>query len=160
MYTKRELILDGYAEIGLAAYAFDIEPEEVQLALRQLDRMMAEWEPKLKLGYAMPATPKDSDPDQASGIPDFANSAVAMNLGMRLSKTFGKAIPPGLPQMAKNAYTELLAKTVQAIPMQYVGQLPKGAGNRRWGVDRQPYFRPIDDPLPTAPGGNLEFLEP
>lgn len=160
MYTKRKLAEKAFQAIGLASYVFDIEPEEMQLAVENIDLMLAEWEPKLKLGFLMPQNPEDSDPDQPSGLPDYANSAVILNGGLRLASTFGKPVPAGLPLLAKNAYNELLAKGVRPVPMQYVGQLPKGAGNRRWGVQQQPYFHPVDNALPTDAGGNLEFLEP
>jgi hypothetical protein len=34
-YTKRQLVEGAYAEIGMASFVFDLEPEDLQSALRK-----------------------------------------------------------------------------------------------------------------------------
>jgi hypothetical protein len=51
-YTKRQFISAAFEEIGLASYVFDLQPEQLQSALRRLDAMMADWNAKgIRLGY-------------------------------------------------------------------------------------------------------------
>jgi hypothetical protein len=42
-YTKRQFVTSAFEEIGLADYVFDLQPEQLEGALRRLDSMMAEW---------------------------------------------------------------------------------------------------------------------
>mgnify|MGYP003525752305 CR=1 FL=1 len=51
-WTKRQFVTQAFEEIGLAAYVFDLTPEQLQSALRRLDSMMASWNAKgIRLGY-------------------------------------------------------------------------------------------------------------
>ena len=43
MWTKREFITQAFEEIGLAAYVFDLTPEQLNSALRRLDAMVGGW---------------------------------------------------------------------------------------------------------------------
>jgi hypothetical protein len=43
MPTKRDIITDAFAELGLAEYIFDLQAEQLETAKRSLDRMMALW---------------------------------------------------------------------------------------------------------------------
>jgi hypothetical protein len=61
-WTKRQLIEQAFAELALAGYDFDLSPEEMQGALVRLDSMIATWTSRgVRLSYAMPANPSDSD---------------------------------------------------------------------------------------------------
>ena len=40
-YSKRQFVEAAFEEVGLAAYAFDIQPQQLESALRRLDAMMA-----------------------------------------------------------------------------------------------------------------------
>ena len=76
-YTKRQFVTAALEEIGLASYVFDLQPEQLQSALRRLDALMAEWNGKgIRLGYPLPSSPQDSDLDEESNVPDSANEAV------------------------------------------------------------------------------------
>ena len=56
-YKKRQFISAAFEEIGLASYVFDLQPEQLQSALRRLDAMMADWNAKgIRLGYPAPRT--------------------------------------------------------------------------------------------------------
>ena len=84
-YTKRQFINDAFAEIGIANYEFDIQPEESQLALRNLDRMMAEWASEgINCRYPLPDSPSQSDLDEVTNVFDAANSAIVINLALRI----------------------------------------------------------------------------
>ena len=45
-YTKRQFILAAFEEIGLAAYTFDLQPDQLESARRRLDAMIADHMPQ------------------------------------------------------------------------------------------------------------------
>jgi hypothetical protein len=161
MWTKRALISEAFAELGLAASDFDIQPEEIQTALRRLDAMMATWDAKgIRLGYALPANPADSDPDQDSGIPDTAAETVYLNLAMRIAPSFGKVVSVDTRRNAGAGYDRLQIATAQPLPPQQRETMPRGAGNKTWRPLSSPFFpTPSTDPLQVTPGGDLNILE-
>ena len=154
---KREIVEQAYGELALAGYVFDLSPEELNAALKRLDRLMASWEPFLILGYNMPVNPGDSDLDDDSGLPDVAIEPVATNLAVRLAPGMGKTLSVDTKIAAKNGYNMLLARFASAVPqMQYPSNLPVGAGNKRLPNDRQ-YFQPVDTLTTTPNGDSLDF---
>ena len=157
-WTKRQFVTQAFEEIGLAAYVFDLTPEQLQSALRRLDSMMASWNAKgIRLGYPIPANPDDSDLDQETGVPDSANEAVYLNLGIRLAPGFGKSISTETKSSAKLAYDTLLARTAMPVEQQLPGTMPSGAGNKPWRVYDDPFLRQPVDPLLAGEDGPIEF---
>lgn len=158
-WTKRALIREAYAELGLAAYEFDISADEEQTALRRLDTMLATWEAKgVRIGYAFPATQDDSDPDDESGIPDSAVEAVYANLAIRLAGGFGKAVSPTLAGTARDAYNTLLIRAAMPPQQQLPETMPRGAGNRG-PLSRQFFPTPDQSPLQPGAGESLDILQ-
>jgi len=45
-YTKRDIVNRAFEEIGLAAYVYDLAPQQLEGALQRLDAMMATWNGK------------------------------------------------------------------------------------------------------------------
>lgn len=124
-YTKREFIQGAYAEIGLASYVFDLSAEDLALALRRLDSMMAEWAAKgIVIGYPLTAPSALEDP---TTVPDAANEAVIANLGIRLAPGVGKAVSNDTRVVAKNGLNQLLIVASAPTEMTIAG-LPAGAG--------------------------------
>jgi hypothetical protein len=160
MYTKRQLVNAAFEEIALASYVFDSTPEEMQAAVRRLDAMMATFGGALgiRLGYNSTVDPLDADPDQASGLPDWANEAVFLQLAIRLSASYGKALAKSTLSTAKLAYDMVMARLMSSqIPeIQPMGNLPIGAGfKRRYAPN--PFAGPTPDRLTTGPDGLLDF---
>lgn len=125
------MIQQAFSEIGLSSYAFNMQPEDFESALRSLDSMMATWDSKgLRLGYALPASPKDSSVLHDSGLPDTAHEAVYLNLALRIAPSFGKQVSPDTKQAAKQAYDAMVA-TFAFPPEQAQRAMLAGAGNRR-----------------------------
>jgi len=92
-YTKRQFISAAFEEIGLASYVFDLQPEQLESALRRLDAMMADWNAKgIRLGYPLPSSPQDSTLDEETLVPDSAYEAIICSLGIRLAPSFGKQV--------------------------------------------------------------------
>lgn len=157
-WTKRDFINQAFTEIGLAGYIFDITPEELNTALRQLDSMLASWNGRgIRLGWPMPSSPSDSDLDQLTDVNDAANEAIYYGLAVRIAPTFGKE-PSGVTRfMAKQGYDLLLSLAAQPIPKQLPSTMPAGAGHKTWRLNDSPFVRPPVDPLLDGPDTVLEF---
>lgn len=159
-WTKRQLAEEAFAELALAGYTFDLTPEEIMTAIRRMDSMMATWGATagIRVGYNATVDPLSSDPDQESGIPDWCNEAVYLNLAIRLCGAFGKPLPRTTAATAREAYDSVLSLCSSRIPeMQPMANTPAGAG---WKYGRRgygPFLRPPVDRLTTGEDGLLEF---
>ena len=157
-YSKRQYVEAAFAEIGMAGYVFDLQPQDLEQALRRLDAMMAEWNAKgIRLGYPLPGSPQFSDINVQSEVPDSANEAIITNLGMRLAAGYGKAVMPQTMMVAKQAYNTLLARATFPVQQQLPGTMPAGAGTKPWRVYDNPFIRPPVDPVQVGPDGVLEL---
>ena len=157
-YSKRQFIEAAFAEIGMAGYVFDLQPQDFEQALRRLDAMMAEWNAKgIRLGYPLPSSPQFSDINAESEVPDSANEAIFTNLGMRLAAGYGKAVMPQTMMVAKQAYNTLLARATFPVQQQLPGTMPAGAGTKPWRIYDNPFIRPPVDPVQVGPDGVLEL---
>lgn len=157
MWTKRQLIQQAFAEIGLGSYSFNLPPERFQSAMSTMDTMMAEWNSLgIRLGYQLASTPTSGDLDQPSGIPDEANSAVYLMLAVRIAPSFGKTVQRETAVSAKMAYSALLSKaqSQEVAQRQFPSTLPVGAGNRFFG---RRFFPVPTDPIAAGPDGDIEF---
>jgi hypothetical protein len=158
-YTKRQFVTAAFEEIGLASYVFDLEPEQLQGALRKLDAMIAMWNAKgIRLGYPIPSSPENSDLDDETGVPDSANLAIILNLAIEIAPSVGKIPMPSTEKSANFSYKTLLSKSSKPIERQITG-LPKGAGHKSWRDTENPFMdKPDTDPLQIEEGGNLDFI--
>lgn len=156
-WTKRQFITQAFEEVGLAAYVFDLTPDQLQSALRRLDSMMASWNAKgIRLGYPLPSNPDDSDLDQQTGVPDSANEAIYLNLGIRIAPGFGKTVSVDTKSNAKACYDTLLARAAFPMEQQLPGTMPLGAGNKPWNLDTT-FVPPPTEPLLAGQDGPIEF---
>ncbi len=156
-YSKRQFIDGALEEIGLANYAFDMGPEQLQGALRRLDAMMAEWNAKgIRLSYPLPGSPQNSDIDAETDTPDRAWEAIVCNLALRIAPSFGKSPMPYTLTRAKSSYNTVLLASAMPPEMQFPDTLPAGAGNKPWRYD-EPFMLPPSDPLEAGGDGPLEF---
>lgn len=127
-YTKKEFIEGALAELGIATYIFNIEPEQLTSALNKLDAMMATWNFQgIRVGYPLPSSPSDSDISQQTNVSDSANEAIVLNLAIRLAPSYGKVVSTETKVSAKSAYNTLLGIATTPEEMS-LGMLPKGAG--------------------------------
>tara|TARA_R110000851_G_scaffold128501_3_gene260953 strand:+ start:729 stop:1211 length:483 start_codon:yes stop_codon:yes gene_type:complete len=139
-YTKRQFVSAALEEIGLGAYEFDAQPEQLQSALRSLDNMLASWEAKgIRIGYPLPNNPEDSDLDEKTNVPNAANLAIIKNLGIEIAPSYGRQVSPGTTKVAKSSYNTLLAQHAQSANMQLSSNTPLGAGNKTWRNQRDPF---------------------
>ncbi len=154
-WTKRQFVTQAFSEIGYASYAFDLEPEQLEMALRRLDSMMAMWNGKgVRLSYPIPSSPELSDLDDETNVPDSANEAIYTNLAIRIAPTVGKLISKETRDIARSGYKVLLARATTPPVKQPSGDLPLGAGYK--SLDRR-FVNPPTDPVLAGSDGELEF---
>lgn len=157
-YSKRQFIYAALEEIGLASYVFDLQPEQLEAARRRLDAMMADWNGKgIRLGYPLPNSPQDSDLDEPTLVPDWANEAIITNGAVRLAPGYGKVVMPETKAVAKDSYNTLLQRATMPPEQQLPATMPAGAGNKPWRVYDNPFIRPPVDPVDAGPDGPLQF---
>ena len=157
-YSKRQFVEAAFEEVGLAAYVFDLQPQQLESALRRLDAMMAEWNAKgIRLGYPLPGSPQNSDINAPSEVPDSANEAIITNLGMRIAAGYGKGIMPQTLAVAKQGYNTLLSRAAMPPEQQFPGTLPAGAGNKPWRVYDDPFLPGPVDRVAVGGDGLLEL---
>lgn len=157
-YTKRQFILAAFEEIGLAAYTFDLQPDQLESARRRLDAMIADWNGKgIRLGYPIPSNPQDGSIDEETNVPDSAYEAIICSLGIRLAPSYGKQVMPMTMATAKQGYDTLLQRATYPLEQQMPSTMPSGAGNKPWRVYDNPFVRPPVDPVQVGPDGPLEL---
>ena len=157
-YSKRQFILAAFEEIGLAAYTFDLQPDQLESARRRLDAMMADWNGKgIRLGYPIPSSPQDGNIDEETNVPDSAYEAIICSLGIRLAPSYGKQVMPMTMATAKQGYDTLLQRATYPLEQQMPSTMPSGAGNKPWRVYDNPFVRPPVDPVQVGPDGPLEL---
>ena len=157
-YSKRQFVQAAFEEIGLATYAFDLQPQQFESALRRLDAMMAEWNAKgIRLGYPIPGSPEDSDLDSESEVPDSANDAIITNLAVRIAPSYGRTPMPETKITAKTTYNTLLSRATMPPEQQFPSGLPRGAGWKPWRETNEPFLPGPKDPLTVGPDGPLDF---
>jgi len=157
-YSKRQFVAAAFEEIGLASYVFDLQPEQLQSAMRRIDAMMAGWNGKgIRLGYPLPNSPQDSDLDEPTLVPDWANEAIITNGAVRLAPGYGKVVMPETKAVAKDSYNTLLQRATMPPEQQLPATMPAGAGNKPWRVYDNPFIRPPVDPVDAGPDGPLQF---
>jgi hypothetical protein len=160
-WTKGQLVDAAFSQIALAAYAFDLDPDERAEVLGRLEGMLGTWEGKgIKLGYAFSDAPDEGDLDADSGLQPQANETVYCNLAIRIASMFGKVVSQDLRTIARQGYDTLLWKAAQPPQQQLPDRLPRGAGNKPWRRTDRPFMpTPDTSPLGNTDGGDLDILE-
>lgn len=158
-WTKRDIIGQAFAEIGLASYTFDLQPEQWEGALRRLDAMIAQWENKgIRLAWPLPVSYANSSLDEDSNAPDTALEALYLNLAKRLAPGYGKTLSPDSKSLASEAYKTLLAQAAQPVPMQIDNMaIPAGAGWKYWRGTVDPFLNPPTNRLAEGDDGFIDI---
>ena len=128
-WTKKQIIEQALAEIGIASYTFDTTADERENSLRILDTMMAEWTTRgIVFDPVYPATvnPGGGDIDDATNAPNDAVAPMYNNLALRLAPGFGKTPSNQTRADAKAGYS-LIAQSIAVPCIQMVGMI-RGAG--------------------------------
>jgi hypothetical protein len=158
-WTKREIVQNAFEEVGLASYAFDLQPEQMQAGLRRLDNMMATWNSRgLRIGYPLTDSPAGSDLDQDATVTDEAIEAIVSNLAVRLAPMLGKTVSPDTKATARSSYMALLSRR-STIPERLidVNAVPAGAGTKYWRFNGDPFLQQEDRGLTVGPDAALDL---
>jgi hypothetical protein len=145
--TNRKLIEGAYRAAGLNAAVFDLTAEDFQGAIEDMQDMLAAWSKRgVRIAYA------GGGVEDESGLPDYAQEAVKLNLGAKLAGQMGKQVAPQFLGDARRAMNDLMAATAQ-IPSVKLDTyyLPSGAGN--WSG--QVTIAPENDTIDTGKDGPL-----
>lgn len=143
-WTKKQLIDYAFNELGLSSYTYDMMPEQFEIALNKLDAMLALWNSTgINIGYNLTDI-NTNNINQDSGLADYMNEAVYLNLAIRLAPSFGKMVQPETKINARQAYNQALNKLVKAVPMQRDYFTIAGAGNRSYGRNNMFLPNPVD----------------
>lgn len=158
-WTKKQFVVQAFDEIGIAAYIYDLQPEQLQTALRRLDSMMASWNTLgIRIGYPLPGEPNASDIDDATSVPDSANETIYLNLAIRLAPGMGKVVSMDTKMAAKAAYDNLLLGVAFPPEMRLPTTMPLGAGNKPSQLGNEnPFVQQLDIPLQAGQDSFLDF---
>lgn len=150
-WTKRQIIEAALGVIGISSYSYDLQPEQYKQALTVLDAMVAGMEGNgIRLGYLLPSNPDDSSITDDSGLPDIANEAVYLSLGIALCPFYGKTASIELKSNKIIALNSLTAMLLSMPKVRYRYGTPLGAGNMPW-LFWQNFVTDCDD---SPSGGN------
>lgn len=119
-WTKRDVVRQAFAELGRGDYDFDLQPDEMQNALRVLDMMVARWgSAGLRIGYS--GGDGSGEIDAGAAVPEFAIEALYTGLALRLAPSFGKTVAAETARAAQEAYSDLAARMIRVRPRTVVG---------------------------------------
>ena len=158
-WTKLQFIQQAFEEIGLAAYVFDLEPEQLQSALRRLDAMVAGWNSNgVRISYPLPGTPNSGDINAATNVPDFANEAIYLNLALRLAPSYGKMVSQDTKMLADMAYNNMANQVAMPVQeLQMPTTMPRGQGTKPWRNFNNPFVYPQNQQIDAGGDGELTF---
>lgn len=157
-WTKRQFIEAALEEIGIASYAFDSQPEELESALRRLDSMVAEWGTRgIRLGFPLSDNTANSNIDDQTSVPTSSREAIILNLALRLAPSYGRQVSQDTRNLAKNAYTSLLMRSGTIQEKQFPETLPRGAGNKPHRYETDQFFPTPTEDVDVSPAGELEL---
>jgi hypothetical protein len=158
-YTKRDIVNRAFEEIGLAAYVYDLAPQQLEGALQRLDAMMATWNGKgIRLGYPLPSSTGASDLDQDIGVPDDALEAMHLGLAVRIAPGYGKTVSPDTKANAQLSYKALLSRSTFPAEMQLGDMtIPSGQGNKGWRYYNDAFLRHPTNPLTVGSDSILDL---
>jgi hypothetical protein len=152
-WTKRQFIQMAFEEIGLAAYVFDLTPEQLNSAMLRMDAMVGSWTANgVRIGYPLPNSPESADLDEQTNVPDFANEAIYLNLAVRLAPSYGKQVSPATAVNADMAYSNVANQVAIPTPERQLPQtMARGQGTKPWRNFNNPF---VYAPQPTLGAGS------
>lgn len=132
-WTKRELVMAAFSELGLSDYAYNMQPQQLETAMVAMDSMCAGWETSgIYIEYPFPPTDQlEYDLDDDSTIDMRNNEAVYLNLAIRLAPSFGKTVQAETRNGAKVAYTRLLNRATISPELRNAGDDPSATANTK-----------------------------
>ncbi len=161
---KVDLMRDAYSQLRISGLTVDPTTEDLEISLWRMENMLAEWQPRMDLGYNFEDQP---DPNSPSNLRRPYWHGIATNLAKRLIPDFNKAVPQELINQASQSYSAIsgMYAKERINEVNYPTRMPQGSGNtlkyNRWAR-----FYRLSDPftnttnLTEAFKGNInDFVE-
>lgn len=152
-WTKRQFVEQAFEELGLAAYVFDLTPEQLDSACRRMDAMVAGWAANgVRIAYPLSTSPNTTSLGSDTGVPDYCNEAIYLGLACRLAPSFGKVVSQETKMFADMAYSNMANQV--AIPTherQMPQTMPRGQGTKPWRNFNNPF---VYAPQPAVDAGS------
>lgn len=147
---KADRIASAYSKLRISGLTVEPTPEDLELALHELENMMAELRSRgMDMGYNFENEP---DPNSDLGVPEQFWNMINCNLAVRLIADFNKQVPPQLlmqaDQSMANASARCAADRIQQVA--YPARQPVGSGARvfnRWAR----FYSGFQRPAPNKP---------
>jgi hypothetical protein len=146
---KADAINQAYAQLRISGITVDVVPEEVELALRELDQMMSMWlSTGRDVNYNFPPGTTDytetiSDPADPLGIYAWAVTGVVASLAKQLVEYFGKPVPDAISAKARWGVNIIKQRTFRSIQQQYPHRMPIGSGQGRYADTYYRFYYPV-----------------
>ncbi len=149
MAAKIDMINMAYSKLRISGLTVNPTPEDVSLALSDLEGMMAEYEGNnVCVGYNFTENP---DPNDFLGVPLQYQPMVYFNLAIRISPDFNKDVHTMLYNQATQTYSKAssssAARSVREV--QAGNRQPRGSGNslryNRWRRFNRPEILPPNE---------------
>ena len=137
---KGDIINLAYSKIRISGLTVQAVPEEIGLALVELEGMMAQYHKKtICLGYKFEDNPDVNSP---SGLDVDMRSPVAANLAVVLITHFGREPAPNLSKEQIGGFSYLSSITAQVNQIQPPNRQPIGSGNSRFCQEWNRFYTP------------------
>lgn len=140
-WTKKQFAEKAFEKIGLAAYVYQLQPDQILGAVQDMDAMVAQWiQMGIDIAYPLNNTPTP-DLDAPTLVPIAANLAIYMNLAKLIAGGFGKVLSPLNLALADTSFGALLNWAARPAPQMCIpGRMPIGAGNKYWNDISYPFY--------------------
>lgn len=143
---KVDRINAAYSKLRISGVTVDPTPEDLELALQELENMMSEI--NISIGYNFEDEP---DPNSPLGVDRKYWNMINTNLAIRLIADFNKAVPGALVAQANQSMSAAVgyAAADRVRQVQYPSRMPSGSGNTnrfgRWYRFAHPVQLPPND---------------
>jgi hypothetical protein len=147
MTQAQSVLDDALAEILVNPSEAPLESDEVQSAIRALNRMVNAW------NFAIGWTNVENVSDELTVIA-AAEEALVKNLAIRLAPQFDGFVSQDLRSQAAGSLASLRRIVIRVDPASYPSRLPTGSGNHH-----QPTYYPLSDAEIVQEDGGSIILE-
>lgn len=147
MTTAAEIIEDALSDILVRASESPIPADEMQSAIRVMNRMTAAW--NLGIGYTT-----ITDPSDDLTVIQGAELAIQKNLALLLAPQFDAVAAMELKAQARSSLKDLKRIIVTVGEANYPSRLPRGSGNTRF-YDSSTFYPAQGAELTQENGGTI-----
>lgn len=137
-WTKGQIVAEAFAELGLGSFAYSIQPEDQQTALRRLRALMQQWnESGIVTGFTLADSVAEEAASDASGINEGYIRGVICSLAVEIAPNYGKNASVQT-MMAARQGKALMRRATVVVPDRILdtAAIPAGAGNKLgWRID-------------------------